>query len=86
MNQHNPKRTVMRMPMRQNKEKSMSSLEDSPLFITALSKGLAILTAFRAGRPSMSLVELAEHTGLNKALCSVLPSPLRRWAISTRSR
>lgn len=45
----------------------MSSLEDSPLFITALSKGLAILTAFRAGRPSMSLVELAEVTGLNKS-------------------
>ena len=30
----------------------MSSLEDSPLFITALSKGLSLLTAFRAGRPS----------------------------------
>lgn len=45
----------------------MSSLEDSPLFITALSKGLALLTAFRAGRPSMSLIELAEATGLNKS-------------------
>ncbi|WP_341782387.1 IclR family transcriptional regulator [Ectopseudomonas mendocina] len=45
----------------------MSSLEDSPLFITALSKGLSILTAFRAGRPSMSLVELSEATGLNKS-------------------
>ncbi|RDS87425.1 IclR family transcriptional regulator [Pseudomonas fluorescens] len=45
----------------------MSALEDSPLFITALSKGLAILTAFRAGRPSMSLNELAEATGLNKS-------------------
>lgn len=45
----------------------MSALEDSPLFITALSKGLAILTAFRAGRPSMSLSELAEATGLNKS-------------------
>lgn len=45
----------------------MSSLEDSPLFITALSKGLSILTAFRAGRPSMSLIELAEATGLNKS-------------------
>ncbi|KRW57803.1 IclR family transcriptional regulator [Pseudomonas sp. TTU2014-080ASC] len=45
----------------------MSSLEDSPLFITALSKGLSIITAFKAGRPSMSLVELAEVTGLNKS-------------------
>jgi len=45
----------------------MSSLEDSPLFITALSKGLSLLTAFRAGRPSMSLIELAEATGLNKS-------------------
>lgn len=45
----------------------MSAPEDSPLFITALSKGLSILTAFRAGRPSMSLGELAEATGLNKS-------------------
>lgn len=32
-----------------------------------MSKGLALLTAFRAGRPSMSLIELAEATGLNKS-------------------
>lgn len=45
----------------------MSAVEDSPLFVTALSKGLSIITAFRSGRPSMNLVELAEATGLNKS-------------------
>lgn len=63
----------------------MSSLEDSPLFITALSKGLSILTAFRAGRPSMSLIELAQATGLNKAPCNARPLPSRRWATCTRN-
>lgn len=46
---------------------AMSAAEESPLFVTALSKGLAVVTAFRSGRPSMNLVELAEATGLNKS-------------------
>ncbi|KTT66098.1 IclR family transcriptional regulator [Pseudomonas oryzihabitans] len=45
----------------------MSDAEDSPLFVTALAKGLAVITAFRSSRPTMNLVELAEATGLNKS-------------------
>ncbi|MBP2234375.1 DNA-binding IclR family transcriptional regulator [Sinorhizobium kostiense] len=45
----------------------LSEAEDSPLFITSLAKGLALLAAFGAGRPSMNLVEMAEVTGLNKS-------------------
>ncbi|WP_082377902.1 IclR family transcriptional regulator [Pseudomonas sp. RIT-PI-q] len=41
--------------------------EDSPLFITALSKGLSILMVFRAGRSSLTLREIAEASGLNKS-------------------
>lgn len=40
---------------------------DSPLFVSALAKGLSLLTAFNARRPAMSLSELAEATGLNKS-------------------
>ncbi len=45
----------------------LSEAENSPLFITSLAKGVALLAAFGAGRPSMNLVEMAEATGLNKS-------------------
>ena len=45
----------------------MTTPEESPLFVTALSKGLAIIAIFRAGQPSMSPAEIAEATGLNKS-------------------
>lgn len=45
----------------------MSETTESPLFVTALSKGLAIVTAFRSDRPSMTMVDIAEVTGLNKS-------------------
>lgn len=45
----------------------MIDIEDSPLFITSLAKGLALLSAFGAARPAMNLVEMAEATGLNKS-------------------
>ena len=45
----------------------MSAPEESPLFVTALSKGLSIIAIFRAGQPSMSPLEIAEATGLNKS-------------------
>ncbi|KPG96036.1 IclR family transcriptional regulator [Pseudomonas sp. RIT-PI-q] len=45
----------------------MTSPEDSPLFITALSKGLAIVSVFRAGSQSMSLGAIVEATGFNKS-------------------
>ncbi|MCF3640410.1 helix-turn-helix domain-containing protein [Rhizobium sp. TRM95111] len=45
----------------------MSDAEDSPLFITSLAKGLSLLSAFGAARPSMNLVDMAEATGLNKS-------------------
>lgn len=35
-------------------------------FATTLAKGLAVLEAFRPDRPSMSNVEIAKHTGLNR--------------------
>ncbi|MFK0095768.1 IclR family transcriptional regulator [Pseudomonas sp. NPDC090592] len=46
---------------------AMNAAEDSPLFVTALSKGLSIISAFNSGRPSMNLMELAQVTGLNKS-------------------
>lgn len=39
----------------------------SPLFIVGLAKGLALLAAFSAERPSMSLTELAGASGLTKS-------------------
>ena len=45
----------------------MPDAEGSPLFVTALAKGLSVLTAFGPSRPAMNLLELAEATGLNKS-------------------
>jgi IclR family pca regulon transcriptional regulator len=45
----------------------MSSAEDSPLFVTALAKGLSVLTAFGPARPAMNMLEIAGATGLNKS-------------------
>jgi DNA-binding IclR family transcriptional regulator len=45
----------------------MTSAEDSPLYVTALAKGLAVLSAFTASRSAMTLQEIAEATGLNKS-------------------
>ena len=46
---------------------AMTDAENSPLYVTALAKGLSILTAFGPSRPTMNLLELAEATGLNKS-------------------
>lgn len=43
------------------------SAEDSPLFVTALARGICLLRAFSEGRPEMTLPELAEATGLGKS-------------------
>ncbi|KGD89886.1 IclR family transcriptional regulator [Achromobacter sp. RTa] len=41
--------------------------EDSPLFITALARGVSVLRAFSEGQPAMTLPELADATGLSKS-------------------
>ena len=46
---------------------TMTAAEDSPLYVTALAKGLSVLTAFGPSRPAMNLLELADATGLNKS-------------------
>lgn len=46
---------------------STRSAEDSPLFVTALARGISLLRAFSEGRPEMTLPELAEATGLGKS-------------------
>lgn len=46
---------------------TMTEAEDSPLYVTALAKGLSVLTAFGPSRPAMNLLELADATGLNKS-------------------
>lgn len=46
---------------------TMTEAEDSPLYVTALAKGLSVLTAFGSSRPAMNLLEMAEATGLNKS-------------------
>lgn len=46
---------------------TMTEAEDSPLYVTALAKGLSVLTAFGPSRPAMNLLELAEATSLNKS-------------------
>lgn len=45
----------------------MTDAENSPLYVTALAKGLSVLAAFGASRPSMNLLEMADATGLNKS-------------------
>lgn len=45
----------------------MNNAEKSPLFVTSLAKGLALLTSFGSQQPSMNLVEMAKATGLNKS-------------------
>ncbi|RAX37859.1 IclR family transcriptional regulator [Rhizobium tropici] len=45
----------------------MADAEDSPLFVTALAKGLSVLSTFTASRSVMNLLEIAEATGLNKS-------------------
>lgn len=45
----------------------MTDAEDSPLYVTALAKGVSVLTAFGPSQPAMNLLELAEATGLNKS-------------------
>ncbi|WP_374442790.1 IclR family transcriptional regulator [Pseudomonas panipatensis] len=45
----------------------MSTAEKSPLFASTLARGLEVLTAFRAGYPSMNLPELAAATGMTKS-------------------
>ena len=41
--------------------------EDSPLFASTLARGLEVITAFRAGNPSMNLPEIAAATGITKS-------------------
>ena len=45
----------------------MTDAENSPLYVTALAKGLSVLSAFEVSRPAMNLLELAAATGLNKS-------------------
>jgi len=45
----------------------MDDTENSPLFVTALAKGLGLLSAFQPASPDMNLVEMAEATQLNKS-------------------
>ncbi|MDF3933601.1 IclR family transcriptional regulator [Pseudomonas citronellolis] len=45
----------------------MTPAEKSPLFASTLARGLEVLTAFRAGYPSMNLPELAAATGMTKS-------------------
>ncbi|MTH64004.1 IclR family transcriptional regulator [Paracoccus shanxieyensis] len=40
---------------------------DNPLFVTALAKGLRVISAFVPGHAEMTLSELADVTGLNKS-------------------
>lgn len=42
-------------------------VEDSPLYITSLARGLQLLAAFREDRPSMKLAELADAAGMTKS-------------------
>jgi len=46
---------------------TVPSNEDSPLFVSALARGLVLLRAFGESRPEMTLPELAEATGLTKS-------------------
>jgi len=43
------------------------ALEDSPLFVAALARGISLLGAFSEKRPALTLPELAEATGLTKS-------------------
>ncbi|MFC4625934.1 IclR family transcriptional regulator [Daeguia caeni] len=54
-------------PFNYSRPETMTQFEESPLFVTALAKGLSVLTAFDPSRPAMNLLELAEVTGLNKS-------------------
>jgi DNA-binding IclR family transcriptional regulator len=45
----------------------MTSPEKSPLFASTLARGLEVINAFRAGRPSMNLPELAAATHMTKS-------------------
>ncbi|MVW80749.1 helix-turn-helix domain-containing protein [Bordetella sp. 02P26C-1] len=44
-----------------------ASVEDSPLYVAALARGISLLGAFTERRPAMTLPELAEATGLTKS-------------------
>ncbi|WP_454691716.1 IclR family transcriptional regulator [Achromobacter aloeverae] len=46
---------------------SVASLEDSPLFVSALARGISLLRAFSESSPAMTLPELAQATGLTKS-------------------
>lgn len=54
-------------PTNLSRSGTMTEAEDSPLYVTALAKGLSVLTAFGPSRPAMNLLELAEATKLNKS-------------------
>ncbi|WP_213875384.1 IclR family transcriptional regulator [Pseudomonas sp. dw_358] len=45
----------------------MTSPDKSPLFASTLARGLEVINAFRAGRPSMNLPELAAATHMTKS-------------------
>ncbi|MBD1551538.1 IclR family transcriptional regulator [Pseudomonas typographi] len=45
----------------------MTPPDKSPLFATTLARGLEVINAFRAGRPSMNLPELAAATHMTKS-------------------
>lgn len=55
------------VPFNLLRSSTMTDAEDSPLYVTALAKGLSVLTAFGPSQPAMNLLELAEATGLNKS-------------------
>lgn len=55
------------VPFNLLRSNTMTDAENSPLYVTALAKGLSILTSFGPSRPAMNMLELAEATGLNKS-------------------
>lgn len=54
-------------PINRTRLATMTEAENSPLYVTALAKGLSVLAAFGPSRPAMNLLELADATGLNKS-------------------
>ena len=70
------------------KPRSADSLDAaaSPLYVTALAKGLAVMSAFSAERPRMSLAELAAATGVTRSSVQRIVHTLEALGYLRRSR
>jgi len=53
-------------------------MDDSPLYISALAKGLCVLEAFKSGTPSMNLPELAAACGISTSAAQRITYTLHR--------